>query len=445
MRASVAVSIYENSVQLSTAGSLYASLKAVIVITPHFVLALVMTRILLNRCFWLPLVRIAWFTSSLAFLLVISGCSGSQLGDSIGQKLEPDPQLAENSGALSSDPAETNTDNPATPDAPSKGTDSTTQSDTEDGQTAPASSSTTDSAQDTDSAATSKTTSEGYTDIEKAHEEIRPYLIDLLALNLLEVRPPVTPATPTAKPTANSSTTPAADSSNSPPSATTPSPPTPSTPPKANEFRPNQAATRREYARWLLTTNNRFYSGQRTHRIRPAVSSSQPVFQDVKANDPDFAAIQGLAEAGMIPSPLTGSSTTLTFRPDAPLTRKDLLLWKVPLDTRQPLPQATAAAVQLAWGFQDAAKIEARALQAVLADHQNGDFANIQRAFGYTTLFQPDKAATRAEAAAVLWRIGNATEAITAAELRAPQVDSAGTNGDPQAGDTGNANTNTTP
>ncbi|MEO1446686.1 MAG: S-layer protein, partial [Cyanobacteria bacterium J06635_11] len=165
-------------------------------------------------------------------------------------------------------------------------------------------------------------------------------------------------------------------------------------------------------------------------KIRSGVNSSQPVFQDVPVSDPDFAAIQGLSEAGIIPSPLTGSSTTITFRPDSPLTRKDLLLWKVPLDTRQPLPQATAAAVQEAWGFQDAGKVEPRALQAVLADHQNGDFANIRRAYSYTTLFQPNKAATRAEAAAVLWRFGNSTEGITAGELRAPQADTEADNSD---------------
>ncbi len=180
--------------------------------------------------------------------------------------------------------------------------------------------------------------------------------------------------------------------------------------------------TRREYARWLLATNNRFYADQRSRKIRAGVSSSSPVFKDVSTSDADFGAIQGLAEAGIIPSPLTGSSTELTFRPDAPLTRKDLLLWKVPLDTRSPLPQATAAAVEEAWGFQDAAKIPARPLQAVLADYQNGDLSNIRRAFGYTTLFQPDKAATRAEAAAVLWRYGNSTEGITAEDLRNPQA-----------------------
>jgi hypothetical protein len=168
--------------------------------------------------------------------------------------------------------------------------------------------------------------------------------------------------------------------------------------------------------------NNRFYQSNPNRRIRAGVTSSQPVFQDVPISDPDFAAIQGLAEAGIIPSPLTGSSTTLTFRPDAPLTRKDLLLWKVPLDTREPLPSATTEAIKQAWNFQDAEKIEPRVSQALLADHQLGDFANIRRTYGYTTLFQPDKAATRAETAAVLWRFGNPTEGITAAEVLNPTV-----------------------
>ncbi|MEM9485503.1 MAG: S-layer homology domain-containing protein, partial [Cyanobacteria bacterium P01_F01_bin.116] len=186
-----------------------------------------------------------------------------------------------------------------------------------------------------------------------------------------------------------------------------------------NEFLPNAIITRREYARWLLAANNRFYGDQRAKKIRPAVESSQPAFQDVGVANIDFPAIQGLAEAGIIPSTLNGSTTAIKFRPDAPLTRKDLILWKVPLDQRAAIPDATATAVNEAWGFQDAGKIEPAALKAVLADHGNGDFANIRRALGYTTLFQPDKGVTRAEAAAVLWRFGKSTEGLTATELLA--------------------------
>ena len=308
---------------------------------------------------------------------VLVGCSGSRLGDTLGRNLEPDPQLAD------ADDAET--DSPAAAPEPDRTEPETVQP-------AP------EALPPEDEVSDGPIATGDYTDITAAPEEIQPYLTDLIELDLLKVRPSTPPATDASGEVAQS-------------------PP----PPEPDEFSPNQAVTRREYARWLLATNNRFYNSQRNRKVRPGVTNSSPVFQDVKPNDPDFEAIQGLAEAGIIPSPLTGSSTTLTFRPDAPLTRKDLILWKVPLDTRQPLPQATPAAVEQAWGFQDAAKIEPRALQAVLADYQNGDFANILRAFGYTTLFQPDKAATRAEAAAVLWRFGNSTEGITAAEVLNPR------------------------
>ena len=174
----------------------------------------------------------------------------------------------------------------------------------------------------------------------------------------------------------------------------------------SDKFAPNEVVTRREYARWLLDTNNKLYADAPAKQIRPVASAAQPVFGDIPATDPDFGTIQGLAEAGIIPSRLTGATTIAQFRPDAPLTREELVLWKVPLDLRRGLPAATLDAVRETWGFQDAASIEAKALKAVLADFQNGDLANIRRAFGYTTLFQPKKAVTRSEAASTLWYFG---------------------------------------
>lgn len=171
-------------------------------------------------------------------------------------------------------------------------------------------------------------------------------------------------------------------------------------------FEPNKTITRREYARWLVAINNLMHSDRPAQQIRLGLETSQPAFQDVPRTDLDFAVIQGLAETGIVPSPLSGDATTVTFRPNAPLTRESLVLWKVPLDTRQALPTATIEAVKQTWGFQDAARIEPRALRAVLIDFQNGDLANIRRAFGYTTLFQPKKPVTRAEAAAALWYFG---------------------------------------
>ena len=82
------------------------------------------------------------------------------------------------------------------------------------------------------------------------------------------------------------------------------------------------------------------------------------MFQDVPTTDPDFAAIQGLAAAGILPSALTGNSTAVTFQPDAPLAREDLILWKIPLDIRSALPTTSPEAVTGTWGFQDTASID---------------------------------------------------------------------------------------
>ncbi len=224
-----------------------------------------------------------------------------------------------------------------------------------------------------------------FADLNQAPTDLRPYIRDLAGLEIVTAAP-------------------AADKEGE-------------DQPAANQFQPNQPITRREFARWLVEANNTIYADEAKERIRLAIESSNPAFEDVPKSDPDFAVIQGLAEVGLVPSALAGNATTVNFRPDAPLTRQDLLLWKVPLDTRQALPSASVEAVQEAWGFQDASKINPAALRAVLADHQNGDFANIPRAFGYTTLLQPEKAATRAEAAAVLWRIGNQNEGVTAEEV----------------------------
>ncbi|HEY9872313.1 MAG TPA: S-layer homology domain-containing protein [Candidatus Obscuribacterales bacterium] len=181
-------------------------------------------------------------------------------------------------------------------------------------------------------------------------------------------------------------------------------------------FEPNKTISRRQYVRWLVAANNQLYANNPGKQIRLASTDAQPAFQDVPRTDADFPAIQGLAEAGLIPSSLSGDATAVLFRPNTPLTRENLILWKVPLDTRQVLPSASIDAVKQTWGFQDAAKIDPKALRAVLADFQNGDQANIRRAFAYTALFQPKKPVTRAEAAAALWYFGYQGEGLSAKE-----------------------------
>jgi hypothetical protein len=176
----------------------------------------------------------------------------------------------------------------------------------------------------------------------------------------------------------------------------------------------NRVVTRREYARWLVTAYNRIASSKPTQQLKPATTDAKPIFRDVPTTHPDFPSIQGLAEAGLIPSPLSGDATMVTFRPDAPLTREQMILWKLQLDTHQPLPAASLDAVKQTWGFQDAGKIEPKALRAVLADFQNGEQSNIRRVFGYTTLFQPQKTVNLGEVAITIWYFGANSEGLSA-------------------------------
>ncbi|MEO0538230.1 MAG: S-layer homology domain-containing protein [Cyanobacteria bacterium P01_A01_bin.123] len=326
------------------------------------------------------------FAIGLVALLTLTGCAGGPLGESLQRSLEADSQLEENPPFGQSISTPTAVEGSVAELAEPSRTDTVLEELDQD-EPQPSDRDFIGPIYPNDNVPSSPTTSGGsqtFTDLDQAPEELQRYITDLATLGLLKSR--------------------SSSSENS--SAQT-----------TQDFQPNQAISRREFARWLANTNNRFYRDDQAQKIRLGVASDTSAFQDVPTTDPDFPQIQGLAEAGIIPSALAGNATAVNFRPDAQLTREDLLLWKVPLDVRQNLPDATIQAIEEAWGFQDAEKIDPLALRAVLADYANGDFANIRRVFSFTTLLQPQKAVTRAEAAAALWRFGNSTEGITAQEV----------------------------
>ncbi len=182
-------------------------------------------------------------------------------------------------------------------------------------------------------------------------------------------------------------------------------------PKTGNQFQPNILVARREYARWLFQTNNRLYKNQPSRQIRLAQPTDSVSFPDIANNHPDFTIIQGLANAGLI------GGTGDRFRPNDPLLREELVQWKIPLDLRQPLPNATIETVSQAWGFKDSDRISENALSAIFADAQLRDISNIRRSFGFTTLLQPQKPVTRAEAAASLWYFGTAIDGISASKV----------------------------
>ncbi len=180
------------------------------------------------------------------------------------------------------------------------------------------------------------------------------------------------------------------------------------------EIQLNQPVTRRQFARWLMNVQQRLYQNQIERQVRPATPGSPPLFTDVPRSDPDFAAIQGLAEAGIIPSRLTVSTNPPTrFQPDQPLTRETLVAWKVSLDVPGALPAASGTDVSQVWGFQDVAKIKPWALGALVADAGH-EPSTVRRVWGRTGLFLPEKPVSQAQALAALWSFGSGDTLVTA-------------------------------
>nr|CAB3492359.1 unnamed protein product [Digitaria exilis] len=142
-------------------------------------------------------------------------------------------------------------------------------------------------------------------------------------------------------------------------------------------------------------------------------------FDDVTPEDPDFPFIQGLAEAGLISSKLSRSDMNTPedvqddhnlFYPESPVSRQDLVSWKMALDKRQ-LPEVDRNCLLKASGYIDIDRINAAAWPALVADLGAGDQSITALAFGFTRLFQPDKPVTKGQAALAI-STGDSSEMV---------------------------------
>ncbi|KAH1151940.1 hypothetical protein GYH30_045436 [Glycine max] len=188
------------------------------------------------------------------------------------------------------------------------------------------------------------------------------------------------------------------------------------------DVQPSDLCTRREYARWLVSASSAL-SRSTVSKVYPAMyidNATELAFDDVTPEDPDFSSIQGLAEAGLIESRLSrrdiqlfgdGDDSPFHFSPESPLSRQDLVSWKMALQKRQ-LPEADRKVLYQLSGFIDTDKIHPNACPALVADLSAGEQGIIALAFGYTRLFQPDKPVTKAQAAMAL-ATGDASEIVS--------------------------------
>lgn len=180
--------------------------------------------------------------------------------------------------------------------------------------------------------------------------------------------------------------------------------------------------TRREYARWLVSASSSL-SRNSISKVYPAMyieNVTELAFDDITPEDPDFTSIQGLAEAGLISSKLSRRDMlsspeedigSFYFHPNSPLSRQDLVTWKMALEKRQ-LPEADRKILHQLSGFIDIDKIDPDAWPALVADVSAGEQGIVALAFGYTRLFQPDKPVTKGQAAIAL-ATGEAADAVS--------------------------------
>ncbi|KAE8729942.1 hypothetical protein F3Y22_tig00003041pilonHSYRG00266 [Hibiscus syriacus] len=202
------------------------------------------------------------------------------------------------------------------------------------------------------------------------------------------------------------------------------------------EAQPSDLCTRREYARWLVTATS-VLSRNTTSKVYPAMyieNVTEVAFDDVTPEDPDFPSIQGLAEAGLISSKLSNKDLfnddlgPFYFSPErlvCPLSRQDLVSWKMALEKRQ-LPEADRKIHYQISGFIDIDKINPDAWPALVADLSAGEQGIIALAFGFTRLFQPNKPVTKAQVAVAL-ATGEASDMVSE-ELARIEADSAAEN-----------------
>ncbi|XP_044468282.1 uncharacterized protein LOC123197868 isoform X2 [Mangifera indica] len=199
------------------------------------------------------------------------------------------------------------------------------------------------------------------------------------------------------------------------------------------DAQPTDLCTRREYARWLVSASSAL-SRNTVSKVYPAMyidNVTELAYDDITPEDPDFSSIQGLAEAGLISSKLSQRDLfnedpgPLCFSPESPLSRQDLVSWKMALEKRK-LPEVDREVLQQVSGFIDIDKINPDAWPALVADLSAGEHGIIALAFGCTRLFQPNKPVTKAQAAVAL-AIGEASD-IVSDELARIEAESAAEN-----------------
>ncbi|HXW77509.1 MAG TPA: S-layer homology domain-containing protein, partial [Candidatus Eremiobacteraceae bacterium] len=175
-------------------------------------------------------------------------------------------------------------------------------------------------------------------------------------------------------------------------------------------FAPNDSITRGEFARWLVMANNAIWAADPGKQIQPSQATIS-AYPDVPTTHADYPYIQGLHDAGF-----SVGFDDQTFRPDAPLTREQMIAMKEAVDHGGVDPFFVQSWDSTMPGWTDRDEIDPQFRGAVAEDSafdaRFPEFAvqNVLRTWGIADTFRPKAQVTRAEAALCLWKIGSHVE-----------------------------------
>ncbi len=201
--------------------------------------------------------------------------------------------------------------------------------------------------------------------------------------------------------------------------------------PPGGLFEPAKPVLRREFVRWLMRADAAIWAAHPSGVLHPAQPGAKQYFKDVATDDPDFAAIEGMHDAG-----ISIGYPNRTFRPNVAITREEALAIKAYVDCGAPDPVIAGDLAQAYYElprWKDAHRISHAYVAAIasclLQDQgttQENRLDTIARTFGSIAALQPQRPLDRAEAAAMLWEIGQQKPDLTnfpprtAAEALAP-------------------------
>ncbi|XVF03468.1 hypothetical protein REPUB_Repub04eG0263800 [Reevesia pubescens] len=188
-----------------------------------------------------------------------------------------------------------------------------------------------------------------------------------------------------------------------------------------DDVRADELCTRREYARWLVRMSSLLERNPK-HRIVPSIAlsgSETAAYDDVGSDDPDFESIQALAEAGIIPSKLSGKITGsdaskgqgVNFSPDRFISRQDLINWKALVEYDfEPGVMEQISSTKI--DYMDLKEISPDSSPGLFIDMLGGEKSILRKVFGQSKRFQSNKPSSKAQAAVAL-ASGRMAEAIS--------------------------------